>query len=105
MVGVLVLVDQQMLGARLPAREYVRIGLEQPIGLQQQIVEIERIHFAQPRGVEPVDLSDYAVARFRGAIGELLGIERFVLGLIDLRANQLRAAVIRRVAPLPAPAG
>ena len=81
-VGILVFIHQQMLRALLPSREDVGKVAEQPVGRQEQVAEIERVHLGQPRLIKLIDLRKDPVAAIRGVTRAVFGKERLVLGLI-----------------------
>ena len=86
-VGVLVLVDQQVAEPRLVLVEDVREQLEQLDGLDDQVVEVERVVGLQLLLVGRVDLADdgLGVAARLGLVG--LVVDQLVLGAADRVAD------------------
>ncbi len=79
-VGVLVLVDEDVAEARGVALADVGEQLEQVDGAEQQVVEVHRVHAQQVALVEAVDLSDHFLKRRSGLLPVGLGVEQTVLG-------------------------
>ncbi len=81
-VRVLVLVDMQEAPALLVLGQHVLV-LEEPHGLEQQVVEIERVGLAQAFAVAGRQPRDGALAMVRGVLGQERRIEHLVLGPAD----------------------
>ncbi len=94
-VRVLVLVDVQVAPAIVVVGEHARRLLEQPHGLVQQVVEVERALLAQPRLVALVGAGrDLLVVTARHLRG-LCGREQVVLPAADLAQDCLRLELAR----------
>ncbi len=79
-VGVLVLVDVQVAPARLVAGQDVRLGLEEPDGPAQQVVEVERAGLAKAPLVGDGELRDLLLVVRRRRLDERVGALEVVLG-------------------------
>ncbi len=79
-VGVLVLVDEDVAEARGVALADVLEELEQVDGAEQQVVEVHRVHAQQVALVEAVDLGDHLLEGRADLLPVGLGVEQAVLG-------------------------
>ena len=87
-VRVLVLVDQDVPEPLLVVLEDLGVLAEQPDGLHDDVVEVERPGRAQAPLVLGVDLADRLLeVRVRGLLGVLAGADEVVLGLADHRGR------------------
>lgn len=82
-VGVLVLVDHDVLVPFAQLGDHVGVFLEQLHGFEQEVVEVERRVLFQDRLVLGVDLGDGAVVEVVGLFGEAGGVEQVLLGRGD----------------------
>ena len=79
-VGVLIFVDQHVAITAVVAFPYLGGGAQQAHGLEQQVVEVERIRLAQLLAVNVIDVRDPFGHRIGGLQVDLLRIEHMVLG-------------------------
>jgi hypothetical protein len=94
-VGVLVLVDEDV-----PEPASVVLGdgghaLQQRHRLHDQVVEVERVRRAQPGLVDAVDLGHGALVGVGGPLGGVLGGQQLVLQVGDLRGDRARGELLR----------
>ncbi len=89
-VGVLVLVDVEVAPPGLIALQDRRGGLEEPYGLEQEVVEVERSGRLQARLVAPVEPGDLPLSMSVGVRGYEVGFEHLVLGPRDGTQNRAR---------------
>ena len=82
-VGVLVLVDVEVAPALLVLGEDVGRLVEQPDGLEQEVVEVERVRLAQPLLVAGRQARDRPLAVVRRVLGQERRVEHLVLGPAD----------------------
>ena len=78
-VGVLELVHQHVAEALLVGGEHVRVLLEQPHRLQDQVVEVHGVGLGQPPLVEPVGLGGLLLEPAQRPVGRGLGVDQLVL--------------------------
>ena len=93
-VGVLVLVDQQIAIAALVALAHFARNLEQAHGLQQQIVEVQRVVLAQLVLVGLEDVGDALAVGILRAEEILLRIDHVVLGPGDAAQHRARRELL-----------
>ena len=90
-VGVLVLVDENVLEPFLPVAEHIRIFAEQAQRLEQQVAEIGRVQRLQPVLIERVEFRALAVGEGLGfARRNLVGRQAPVLPGVDLPGERAR---------------
>ena len=77
--------------ALLVLREDVGRLLEQPDGLEQQVVEVERVRLAQALLVARREAGDRPLAVVRGVLGEERRVEHLVLRPADRAEDRARA--------------
>ena len=82
-VGVLVLVDQHVLEALLVLGQHVGGGLEQPDGVDQEVVEVHGPGPLESGLVLAVDVGDPLLGRRRDQAGVLVDADQVVLGRAD----------------------
>ena len=82
-VGVLVLVDEDVLEALLIAAQHIGVVAEQLHGLHEQIVEVHRPGAVQARLVVAVHLGMLAVEDVRCPSSRFVGVDEFVLPEAD----------------------
>ena len=94
-VGVLVLVDEHEAERAAVALEHLGKHLEEPDRLQQQVVEVHRVHRVDPLLVELVDLGDrlLEVPADLQLVGG--GVEQLALGVGDLALDRPRRVALR----------
>jgi hypothetical protein len=85
-VRVLVLVDHHVLELAAVALPHGRALVEELDGLEQQIVEVERVGFLELRDVSPEELADLPILGVP-ATGERVGPLHPVLGVADARQH------------------
>ena len=90
-VRVLVFVDVQVAPLLLVLGEDVGRLLEQPDGLEQEVVEVERVRLAQPLLVARREPGDGPLAVVGGVLGEEGRVEHLVLGPADRAEHRARA--------------
>ncbi|MDH6190971.1 hypothetical protein M2168_004003 [Streptomyces sp. CZ24] len=95
MVGVLVLVDQDMPEAAPVVVGDVRERLEEVDRGHDDVVEVERVGLAQPRLVHRVRLRQRLLETVGGLGGEVLGVDQLVLEVRDLGGEGLRREALR----------
>jgi hypothetical protein len=94
-VGVLVLVDEDVPERLLPAGERLRKALEDFDGEHQQVVEVHRVAVVQALLVEGVDLGNGLVVERRNAAEVLVRADQLVLRVRDLRVDPARDKALR----------
>ncbi len=90
MVGVLVLVDEDVAEGAAPALADLLVELERVDGADQEVVEVHRVGLEHPLLVEREGLGDDLLERAGGGFGVGVGIDQLVLGAGDLRAHRPR---------------
>ena len=90
-VRVLVLVDVEVAPLVLVLGEHVGRLLEQPDGLEQQVVEVERVGLAQALLVARREAGDHPLAVVRGLLDEERRVEHLVLRPADGAQDRARA--------------
>ena len=83
-VGVLVLVDEDVLEALLVVRQHVGMVAEQLDGLHQQVVEVHRTGLQQAGLIVGVDVGVLAFEDVGRPLDRLLGSDQLVLPQADL---------------------
>jgi hypothetical protein len=83
LVGVLVLVDQDVLEPPLVVLEHGRVLAQQAQGVAEQVVEVHRAGPAQAVLVFAEHVGDLALEQVAGPLGELLDVDAVVLGRAD----------------------
>ena len=90
-VGVLIFVDQHEVKAHLILRKHIRVFLEQPQILKQEIAEIRGVQLLQPMLIERIKLAALAVGKGEGfAFRHALWREPAVLPPVDHGGEQPR---------------
>ena len=89
-VGVLILVDHHEFVALVQALAGGVVVAQQVDGFEQQIVEIQRVRFAQARFVAFVDGGEASGGGVGGGAGDLLGRLLVALGVADARERRAR---------------
>ena len=93
-VGVLVLVDQNVLEELLVARQHVGAVAQQDVGLQQQVVEVHRAVVLAALAVEVVEVAEFGHLRLAvlGGVGGVGQVgprgDELVLGQRDARGHR-----------------
>ena len=95
MVGVLVLINQDIPESVLILIEDSRERSEQLNGHHQQIVEVHGRRLQQPLLVEPIDVGDLLVIGPTPLLGERFEVDELVLGVTDCRSYPLRGESLR----------
>ncbi len=94
-VGVLVLVDQNVVKALLIAFEQPRFGFEKPERQDEQIVEIDRVRFAKQSLVFRVGPRHDLVAEVRGGLPRFFRADHARLVRADARTDAPRRKLLR----------
>ena len=94
-VGVLVLVDQDVLEAALVVGEEVGLGVEELDGLGEEVVEVHGPGALEAGLVLPEDVADLPLVDHLGGLGVLVGRHAVVLGRADHRVHRPRREALR----------
>ncbi|MFT3786786.1 MAG: hypothetical protein QM770_11565 [Tepidisphaeraceae bacterium] len=100
-IGVLVLVDEDVLKAVLELGQDVRVIAQCEDGADEQVVEVERGRLGEHLLVLRVDAGDGLVEEVAGVLSEVFGGDELVLGVADPAVNgrgaEIRAADLQRL--------
>ncbi len=94
-IGVLVLVDEDVAEGAAPAVADLLVELHHVDRADQQVVEVHRVGGEHPLLVEGVDLGGDLLEDAALGLGEGGGVDQFVLGAGDLRADRPRRVALR----------
>ena len=91
LIGVLVLVDQDIAEAAVILRQHLRVGPEQPVGEQEQIAEIHGVQRQQALLVGGIEVAARMGAELHVLVGgDGIGREAAILPALDRRHQPLR---------------
>ena len=94
-VGVLVLVDQDVAEGAPPALPHLLEQLQRVDGAHEEVVEVHRVGLEHPLLVERVNLGDDFLEDASLGLGVGRGVDELVLGAGDLRADRARRVALR----------
>ncbi len=94
-VGVLVLVDQNVAEGAAPALTHLLEQLQRVDGPHQQVVEVHRVRLEHPLLIERESLGDDLLKWTRRRFRIHPGVDQLVLGAGDLRADRARRVALR----------